>query len=258
MGRIHLFEFEDLSWFPASLRNYGTDFLQFLSNKTKMFEPAIPVLSQLLEQANGKQIIDLASGGGGGLLWLNGQLRKKYPELKIVLTDLFPNERAFDHIKAQADNFRFVREPVDATDVPAELTGIRTMFLSFHHFKPAQAQKILQDAVDADTPIAIFEGQERSMPSLLAMFFSPLTLLLTTPFIRPFSLKRLLFTYLIPIVPLFVWWDGIVSSLRTYSVKEMEQLIDSLKNKDKFHWDAGKWKKGPAVIPHLIGHPKSK
>ena len=26
MGRIHLFEFEDQDWYPAFLRDYGTDF----------------------------------------------------------------------------------------------------------------------------------------------------------------------------------------------------------------------------------------
>ncbi len=38
MARIHLFEFEDQKWSPAFLRNYRTDFLQFLSNKTKMYD----------------------------------------------------------------------------------------------------------------------------------------------------------------------------------------------------------------------------
>ncbi len=249
--------FEDLPWFPESIRNYGTDFLQFLSNQTKMFEPAIPALSMLLEHSDEKKIIDLASGGGGGLLWLNEQLRKKFPGLKIVLTDLYPNVAAFRYIEKQADNFQFINEPVDATHVPHHLKGIRTMFLSFHHFRPGKAKEILRNAVDTNSPIAIFEGQERSIPSLIAMFFSPVTLLLTIPFIRPFRWKRLLFTYLIPIVPLFVWWDGIVSSLRTYSVKEMNQLIGSLKNKDKFHWEIGKRKKGPVTIPYLIGYPKS-
>ena len=39
MDRIHLFEFEDQSWFSKFLRNYDTDFLQLLSNKTKMYKP---------------------------------------------------------------------------------------------------------------------------------------------------------------------------------------------------------------------------
>ena len=46
MSRIHLFELEDQSWFPVFLRNYGTDFLQFLSNKTKMYKPVIPIIEK--------------------------------------------------------------------------------------------------------------------------------------------------------------------------------------------------------------------
>ena len=65
MGRIHLFEWEDLSWFPKNLRDYGTDFLEFLAQKTGLFQPAVPVLSKALKRLETNQIIDLASGGGG-------------------------------------------------------------------------------------------------------------------------------------------------------------------------------------------------
>ena len=62
MGRIHLFEFEDLKWFPTFLRNYITDFLQFLSNKTKMYKPIIPIIKKGLKKSGTYQIIDLGSG----------------------------------------------------------------------------------------------------------------------------------------------------------------------------------------------------
>ena len=88
------------------------------------------------------------------------------------------------------------------------------------------------------------------------MFISPLTVLLTTPFIRPFRLGRIIFTYLIPIVPLFVWWDGIVSSLRTYSVKEMNELVKSIDNQEIFDWEIGKLKSGPGVILYMLGTEK--
>ncbi len=64
MGRIHLFQFEELDWFPDFLRDYGTDFLQFLSNLTNMFHLIIPVLQKGLEKSGTYQIIDLGSGGG--------------------------------------------------------------------------------------------------------------------------------------------------------------------------------------------------
>ncbi|WP_420399031.1 hypothetical protein [Flagellimonas sp.] len=256
MGRIHLFEFEDQKWFPAFLRNYGTDFLQFLSNKTKMYKPIVPVLEKGLKTCGVDTIVDLGSGGGGGLLWLNSELLKSNPGLKIVLTDFYPNLNAFKFTQKQAGNFEFIDPPVDARNVPENLKGFRTQFLSLHHFKPKDAQKILQNAVNASSGIGVFEAQERSVPSILAMLFSPISVLLTTPFIRPFKWGRLLFTYLIPIVPLFVLWDGIVSSLRTYSVKEMEALVASLEQVDSYHWEIQRVKSGPGVILYLLGTPK--
>lgn len=256
MGRIHLFEFEDQKWFPTFLRNYGTDFLQFLSNKTKMYKPIIPIIKKGLAKSGTNQIVDLGSGGGGGLIWLNSELKKDIPNLKIILTDFYPNIPAFELTKQKADNIGFEEKPIDAKNVPTELKGLRTQFLSFHHFNPDNAKQILQNAIDTNSAIAIFEAQERSIPSIIAMIFSPLSLLLTTPFIRPFKIGRIIFTYFIPIVPIFVLWDGLVSSLRTYSVKEMNELVKNLEGTENYNWEIDKVKSGPSIVLYLLGTKK--
>jgi hypothetical protein len=245
-----------LPWFPSFLRDYGTDFLQFLANKAKIYKAALPILKKGIEKAGNQQIIDLASGGGGGLLWLNTELKKDFPKLKITLTDYYPNIDAFKRTKRKADNFEYVEEKVDAKEVPSELKGFRTQFLSFHHFKPKEAKAILQNAVNEKSPIAIFEAQERSLLSILGMVFSPLNVVFLTPFILPFKFGRILFTYLIPIVPAFVFWDGIVSCLRTYSVKEMKTLVSQLNDSNTFDWDIGRLKSGPGAVLYLLGTPK--
>ena len=256
MSRIHLFEIADFKWFPQFLRNYLTDFLQFLSNKAKLYKPIIPIIEKGLELSKTNQIIDLASGGGGGFLWLNEQLKKKNPDLKILLTDYFPNITAFKYTKNQTNNIDYITNSVDARNVPKNLKGLRTQFLSLHHFKPNEAKQILQNVIDANSAIAIFEAQERSLPSILSMIFSPISVIFITPFIKPFKLGRIFFTYLIPIIPLVVLWDGIISSLRTYSVKEMTELVNQLENKDAFYWDINKVKSGPGNILYLLGTPK--
>ena len=136
------------------------------------------------------------------------------------------------------------------------MKGLRTQFLSLHHFKPNDAKNILQNAVDSNSSIAIFEGQERGFGSILAMLFSPVSVLIATPFIRPFKIGRILFTYVIPLVPLFTLWDGVVSALRTYSVNEMLDLVDGVENNDRFDWDIGKLKSGIGVVLYLIGTRK--
>jgi len=256
MGRIHLFEFEDQKWFPGFLRDYGTDFLQFLSNRTKLYKPIVPILEKALKACGTHQIVDLASGGGGGLLWLNEALLKTHPDLKIILTDYYPNLGAFEFTKKHAPNFEYITTSIDARKVPESLKGLRTQFLSLHHFKPNDAVQILQNAVDSQSCIAIFEAQERSIPSVLAMLFSPISVLFTTPFIRPFKWGRLIFTYLIPVVPLFVLWDGVVSSFRTYSVEEMKALVAKVDNHENFTWEINRIQSGPGVILYLLGIPK--
>ena len=256
MARVHLFEFEDLNWFPGFLRNYFTDFLQFLANKSGMYRPVVPVIQKALLKSNTNRIIDLGSGGGGGFIWLNEELRKNNPSLRITLTDLYPNVAAFEFTKTKADNFEYANKSVDARNVPPELKGLRTQFLSLHHFRPHDAVLILQNAVDSGSSIALFEGQERSVASILAMVFSPITVLLTTPFIRPFKIGRIIFTYLVPLVPLFVMWDGIVSSLRTYSVKEMHGLVSKVNGSEHYDWEINRVKSGPGVILYLVGTKK--
>ena len=256
MPRIQAFEFEDFPWFPAFIRNYMTDFLQFLANASDFFKPVVPVIEKALAQSKTNTIVDLASGGGGGLVRLSKHLVTNHPDLKIILTDFYPNLDAFRHTAQKLPCFRYVEYPVNALGVPEDLAGLRTQFLSFHHFAPDQARRILQNAVDNGSPIGIFEAQERSLPSLLAMFFSPLTVLITTPFIRPFRVGRIIFTYFVPLVPLFIWWDGIVSALRTYSVNEMQALVDGVRGKETYAWEIQRVKSGPGVVLYLVGWKK--
>lgn len=256
MSRIHLFEFEDLKWFPSFLRNYMTDFLQFVSNKFDIYKPIVPIIEEGLKQSNTNTIIDLASGGGGGIVKLNEHLLDKNPNIKIVLTDYYPNIEAFELTKTTASNIDYISNSIDALNVPKNLKGLRTQFLSLHHFKPNDAQKILQNAVDSKNAIAIFEAQERNLKSIIFMLLSPINVLLFTPLIKPFKFGRIIFTYLIPIIPLLICWDGVVSVLRTYSIKELNGLVSNLNNKEDYIWKIDKVKSGPSMINYLLGYKK--
>ncbi len=256
MSRIHLFEFEDQEWMPPFLRNYVTDFLSHLSNQLDIFKPIVPIIGKALESSSKKTIIDLGSGAGGGWIRLSTHLQKNYPDITIFLSDYFPNSAALSGIAQRISNVKFIEESIDARKVPKEIKGLRTLFLAYHHFKPKDASLILQNAVDDNQPICIFEGQERSLPSILGMVFSPITLLFITPFIRPFEFKRLVFTYVISILPILVLWDGVVSCLRTYSVSELRGLVQHLKGNERFNWEINTVKSGPGKIIYLMGVPK--
>lgn len=257
MGRIHLFEFEDQPWYPNIFRDLTTDFLRHTANsdKSALYKLIIPLISKGLRESGSTQIVDLASGAGGPYLELGKALQQEHPDLRILLTDYFPNIDAFKHIKSTAPYFDYVTYPVDARRVPASLKGLRTYFLSFHHFRPEDARSILQDAVNNNSAIAIFEDQERSVPSMLAEAYGPIALLRHSWRIKPFRFRRILFTYIIPVLPFTLLWDGLVSCLRTYSPEEMEQLIGQLDNGGRFNWEVGRLRQGKGMILYLLGTP---
>ena len=41
MGRIHLFELEDQTWFPKPIRDAGTDFLRFMTEAGNSYGPIV-------------------------------------------------------------------------------------------------------------------------------------------------------------------------------------------------------------------------
>ena len=96
MTRQHLFEFEDQEWFPTTIRNYVTDFLQFVANhQVDLYQGILPILKKGLAKSGGSTIIDLASGGGGPWKKVAENLNKEGIKFEVVLTDYYPNITAF-------------------------------------------------------------------------------------------------------------------------------------------------------------------
>jgi hypothetical protein len=258
MKRIHALEWEDLTWFPSNWRDYGTDYLKFIATKFDIYKPILPIMQKALEKNEQKHWVDLASGGGSGLINLATALKTENPNLKITLTDYYPNIKAFEALQKEIpDTFTFEKSPVNATQTPKHLSGsLKTIFGAFHHFRPKDAKQILQHAVDDNSVIAIFEPVGRNFGSWASMPFVPLNVLIFTLFIRPIRWSVLPFIYLIPLIPLYILWDGIASILRTYSIKELKSLVATVENSDKYHWEIGKTA-GAMPIYYLLGYKKT-
>ena len=73
------------------------------------------------------------------------------------------------------------------------------------------------------------------------------------PFVRPFRWQFVLLTYLLPIIPILVFWDGLVSHLRSYTIQELEALAGTI-DAPKYIWEARKLALGTGVrATALIG-----
>ena len=89
--RLHLIELEDQRWFPAQLRNLGTDFIRFVAERFGMFRPVIPRFKEALIYARSDEVLDLCSGGGGPVAQVSELLEEMGWPVRFTLTDKYPN-----------------------------------------------------------------------------------------------------------------------------------------------------------------------
>ncbi len=246
MRRFHFIELEDLPGWPKVFRDGMTDYLETVVRLTNPYAVVVPKLAAALEACQATHVLDLCSGAGGPWAILLPMLQYRKPV--VLLTDFYPNPAH--------TTLPYHPEPVDATAVPATLLGFRTLFASFHHFRPEQARAILADAVAKRQGIAVFEATARTFWGVFGMLFVPIAVWLFTPQIRPVRLSRLFWTYVLPVLPLAILFDGVVSCLRTYTPDELRELVVGLD--ESYTWEIGSEPvaRSPLPITYLIGLPK--
>ena len=262
MRRLHLFEWEDQPWLPRPVRDIITEQLQY-THREPMRRPVNAAIAArlqgLLARTGATRIVDLCAGGGGPLLEVHPLLAAD-ERIEVCLTDRFPNVAAFRAIVDRSGGrIQASETPVDATDVPGHLHGVRTLFTAFHHFRPDTARAILADAVQKRAPIAIFEPLERRAGMLVMLFAVSLVRGFThTHRLGRMNGGRFFWTYVVPLAPVAFAWDGLVSALRTYTPRELAGLAAEA-GTSRFAWEAGRfYTDGPygrMPTTYLVGYP---
>jgi hypothetical protein len=209
---------------------------------------------EVIADCKAVRVVDLCSGGGGP--WLSPSWRAalaKHEPLRVVLTDKFPSDVLSIRLRGDS-SLSAVDFSVDAANVPDSLKGFRTIFSSFHHFPDDVARAVLADAVRCGDGFAMAEVTSRTPRAFATMFLMPVFAWLLAPFTRPFRWSRLLLTYLLPIIPLVVFWDGLVSCCRTRTPQELMTLTAGF---PEYEWMAGYAQGGWLAPVYLIGRPQT-
>jgi len=217
------------------------------------------LIAKSLKKTNTSDVIDLCSGSGGPMLTIIQRLNEnlRLEKINLTMTDLYPDLETANRVNHQeGNNISYQTNPVDATNVDHNTSGLRTMIGSFHHMRPDYAKKILSSAVSSRQPICIFEISDNSIPIFLWWVVIPINFIMClfiTPLVKPFTLQQFLFTYIIPIIPICFAWDGAVSNARTYTLDDMDLLLEELKSED-YIWEKGLLK-GKSKKLYLLGTP---
>lgn len=267
MKRIQLFEFEDFPWLPQAIRTGVTNLIVVFHKMTGTHQVLSDLLLKVREKHPFRKITDLGSGSGGAMPEVVALLNQQLGEEKIhlELTDLHPNPsfiREFE--KNSPDHYSYRATSLDAARLNEAPEGLKTMINSFHHMPPDKAGQILRSAQEHKTPLLIYEMAQNKIPTLLWWLFLPLSLLILivmvlfmTPFVRPLSWQQLLFTYLIPVIPLVYAWDGQASLVRMYSFSDIEEILGDFSS-DEYSWEVAPAPKanGKELGYYILGLPR--
>lgn len=209
-------ELEDHSWFPAFLRDFQTAFIGFVVVRFHVYDGFVRYLKTLsLPQ---QPMMDLCSGSGEPAISVFG---KSGCFSQLSLSDKYPNALPFQDGKS---SYTILKK--DVLEMEFQSGTYYTMFNAFHHFTDEDKLKILQKMHASGSPAFLVEVLEPTPFCLLKVFLTgTLGSLLLTPFILPFSLKRLFFTYVFPVNIFAITFDGVVSVFKSRSVKHYQKLF---------------------------------
>ena len=268
MKRIQLFEFEDYAWFPSWLRTCMTNLIMVFHKMMGVSEVLAYLIYRVVKEKNLSKIVDLGSGSSGAMPDVMKVLREidGLKDIELVMTDLYPHKDVVKRFNENVTaNISYLETPVDATDMGSVPQGLKTFINSFHHMPPEKARKILVSAEENNQPILIYEMAENKIPLFIWVILLPISLfiimimtLFMTPFVKPLTWQQLVFTYLIPIIPICYAWDGQASLPRMYAEKDVNELLEGLGEQD-YYWEHGAAKKsnGKKFGTYIVGYPKS-
>jgi hypothetical protein len=246
LPRLHGFEFNDQAWLPAIMRTIVTYAIGQGVVKSRVASRMCQVLAPAVRESGATSILELAAGSAQASVQLVNELERRGVVVSYVVSDKYPDLEAFRSAsKTTQGRVTYIEHPVDALHVPGDLQGLRLLVESFHHFRPEQAQCILQGAYERGVPIAVFETTDRRLLRTLSVGPLCVLLMLTllTKILREHSWRGAL--WFLPATFAFAW-DGFVSCLRSYTLRELASMTRALS--DGYHWSMGFL---PSPIPGL-------
>lgn len=143
---------------------------------------------------------------------------------------------------------RYWPDAVNAAAVPADLSGVRTLINVLHHLPPADVQAALTSAAEQRQPFFAVEIVGRHPASLVATCSVAALVWLGGPLLGRRRWGYLALTWLLPILPLMLVWDGFASCMRAYGDEELRRMTERAE-RPGYQWTVGRTPTGIPWVP---------
>ena len=212
---MFLKELEDYPWFPSYLRKMQLEYVGWISVQLELYRP---ILKEIIKFPS-NQWIDLASGSGWPAFYLQ---KNASHQIHYTLSDLYPDSVS-NEVKKQVE---IEPESLDLNKFQPQNGKQYSLFNAYHHFSSAQQKQLIKKIKEANASCIIAEVLE---PSLLSFIQVTLAAFIVQPLtawaIRPFSILRMITTYLIPVQLVTVAWDGWLSVIKSKNINQYKELL---------------------------------
>jgi len=228
MKRFQLFEFGDQAWLSGWMREGYLDCLSFIHRFYQPYYGLLPTIRQWAEHEKASAILDIGSGSAEHIaVLLEAYKKSRLTPPHFILSDLYPDIHTYEKLEKKygKEVITYIEHPLSALNIQGTDVRHWSIFTTFHHFSPTDAHQLLQQLSLKGDGLCILELTQRSVFQAFLMLSGLPVHLLVPFFSRTFGMKKMLFTTIIPIIPLMVAFDGVVSVLRSYTQDEIYNLM---------------------------------
>lgn len=229
LPRVHLFEVNDSAWAPDALRETVVEALSRALAWGRILRGLAAPFGAFLERTGADEVLDLCAGAGAPAAILAEELRRAGREPpRFFMCDLYPRVDSWRRLAARHGScIRWIEDPVDATRVPAAHAKMpRVVVNALHHFRPALAGAILRDAARSARGVFVAEGFERNPLRFAPFALAGVPALLAGPLLAPRrKVEKALLSWASPVALGVSAWDGVVSTLRVYTERELREMV---------------------------------
>jgi hypothetical protein len=228
--RIEVPEFGDRPWLRGWLQEAYRDGLNLALKLGGQYQQMYAPFARWAADGKQSEVLELAAGGAGPTdTLLTSASRAEAVMPRIILSDLRPSVDDYDHLVARHGSRRlgYLAEPVSCLRAPVSAPRFRAIFSAFHHFSAKEARAMVADALEQDGGLFIMEPFHRDLRHLLMMLLSGPFVYMPAPFItaRKCTLRKVLVSVLLPVIPLMLMIDGCLSILRVHTAEEISAMV---------------------------------
>jgi hypothetical protein len=225
---MHLIEFMDQRWLPASLRRTLTEILE--CGNEAPFRPYYAWAAGEVRCAAAMRGSDVIVELGAAAAPLTRRLARAPGHWKLVPCDIVPDMTAYGTLSRLHPG---VVHPIyGSLDFARPHAWPPRSLLVFsgtaHHLPPPRRKEVLE-RLSSSSDVLILEPLRRSVWSMLFVLLSLLpAVALPVRFVgRDGRLRRFLWCWLMPVAPLLFVCDGVVSCLRQWTAADWRRQLGS-------------------------------